>query len=225
MDTTKMWDYRVVRKESKDGSDEWYSVQEVYYDDETGEPMAQTIDLMIEGDTITGMRTQLQLMLKSLEEPVLDESDILESKEESHLYEQLEHEGNIAYRNKETGEMRNMFGDKIGEDGRGNNLYIYESPDGGETIFRRKMSEDKREELKAKKSWVCQICGKNTYDVDWDYIGSGTNHLGCELEAEMGGKTLHEDMGDGHLIKVSKKVKENLKSLRTGKKPTTERGL
>ena len=75
----KMWDYRVVRKESEDGSDEWYSVQEVYYDDETGEPMAQTVDLMIEGDTITGMRTQLQLMLKSLEEPVLDESDIVDN--------------------------------------------------------------------------------------------------------------------------------------------------
>ena len=75
MDATKMWDYRVVRKESEDGSDEWYSVQEVYYDGD-GQPMAQTVDLMIEGDTITGMRTQLELMLKSLEEPVLDESDI-----------------------------------------------------------------------------------------------------------------------------------------------------
>ena len=58
MDTTKVWDYRVVRKTTEDGLDEWYSIQEVYYDDETGEPMAQTIDLMIEGDTVTGMRTQ-----------------------------------------------------------------------------------------------------------------------------------------------------------------------
>ena len=75
MSDNKVWDYRVVRKESEDGSDEWYSVQEVYYDGD-GQPMAQTVDLMIEGDTITGMRTQLELMLKSLEEPVLDESDI-----------------------------------------------------------------------------------------------------------------------------------------------------
>ena len=79
MDTTKIWDYRVVRRESKDGSDEWYSIQEVYFDDETGEPNAQTIDLQIEGDTITGMRTQLERMLKSLEEPVLDESDMVNS--------------------------------------------------------------------------------------------------------------------------------------------------
>ena len=71
----KVWDYRVVRKESVDSLDEWYSIQEVYYDGD-GQPMAQTIDLMVGGDTIMEMRIQLELMLKSLEEPVLDESDI-----------------------------------------------------------------------------------------------------------------------------------------------------
>ena len=71
----KVWDYRVVRRESVDGSDEWYSIQEVYYDG-TEEPMAQTIDLQVECDTITGMRTQLEKMINCLEEPVLDESDI-----------------------------------------------------------------------------------------------------------------------------------------------------
>ena len=45
-------------------------------------------------------------------------------------------------------------------------------------------SEIDQEEVR--QTWVCQICGKNTYDVDWDYIGSGTNHLGCELELELG---------------------------------------
>ncbi len=40
------------------------------------------------------------------------------------------------------------------------------------------------EEQKDRESWVCSICGKSTYDVDWDYLGSGTNHLGCELELE-----------------------------------------
>ncbi len=33
--------------------------------------------------------------------------------------------------------------------------------------------------------WVCGICNESTYDVDYDYVGSGTNHLGCELEIEM----------------------------------------
>ena len=41
------------------------------------------------------------------------------------------------------------------------------------------------EEKKARESWVCSICGKSTYEVDYDYIGSGTNHLGCELEIEI----------------------------------------
>ena len=77
MDVTKLWDYRVVRKEYDCESGEGYSVQEVYYDDD-GKPMAQTIDLQIEGDTITEIKTQLELMLKSLKEPVLDESDIVD---------------------------------------------------------------------------------------------------------------------------------------------------
>ena len=74
----KVWDYRVVRKESKDGSDEWYSIQEVYYD-EDGTPMAQTLDLQVEQDTITGMRTQLEKMINCLDQPVLDESDIVDN--------------------------------------------------------------------------------------------------------------------------------------------------
>ena len=78
MDITKLWDYRVVRKESTDGSDEWYSIQEIYYD-EDGTPMAQTLDLQVEQDTITGMRTQLESMLKALDEPVLEESDIVDN--------------------------------------------------------------------------------------------------------------------------------------------------
>ena len=44
---------------------------------------------------------------------------------------------------------------------------------------------EKTDEQKARESWVCDICGKSTYEVDYDYIGSGTNHLGCELEIEM----------------------------------------
>jgi len=39
-----------------------------------------------------------------------------------------------------------------------------------------------KEEQEAIDSWVCEICNKSTYDVEYDYIGSGTNHLGCELK-------------------------------------------
>ena len=71
MDTTKMWDYRIVRQ-IKDG-DEWLSIQEVYYDDETGEPMAHTMDLEVVGDNIAGIRKQLQSMLWCLDKEIVDE--------------------------------------------------------------------------------------------------------------------------------------------------------
>jgi rubrerythrin len=45
--------------------------------------------------------------------------------------------------------------------------------------------DDEIEEQEARDSWVCSICGKNTFDVDYEYIGSGTNHLGCELKDEI----------------------------------------
>jgi hypothetical protein len=44
--------------------------------------------------------------------------------------------------------------------------------------------DDEIEKEKAREAWVCSICGKNTFEVEYDYIGSGTNHLGCELQAE-----------------------------------------
>ena len=43
-------------------------------------------------------------------------------------------------------------------------------------------SEIEKQAIRAE--WVCELCGKSTADVDYDYIGSGTNHLGCELELE-----------------------------------------
>jgi len=45
--------------------------------------------------------------------------------------------------------------------------------------------DDEIEEQKAKDSWVCEICGKSSWETDWDYIGTGTNHLGCELKDEI----------------------------------------
>ena len=45
------------------------------------------------------------------------------------------------------------------------------------------------DEQQMRETWVCSICGKSTYEVDYDYIGSGTNHLGCELKEEMENET------------------------------------
>ena len=36
----------------------------------------------------------------------------------------------------------------------------------------------------AQEDWICSICNKHTYYVDSDYIGSGTNHLECELKQD-----------------------------------------
>jgi len=41
-----------------------------------------------------------------------------------------------------------------------------------------------KEEQEARDTWVCGICNESTYDVDWDYVGSGTNHLECELKQD-----------------------------------------
>ena len=78
MSNNKNWEYRIVRKESNNGLDEWYSIQEVYFDD-NGTPMAQSIDLLVEGDSISEMRKRLEGMIKWLEEPVLDEQDIVDT--------------------------------------------------------------------------------------------------------------------------------------------------
>ena len=45
------------------------------------------------------------------------------------------------------------------------------------------------DEQQMRETWVCSICGKSTYEVDYDYIGSGTNHLGCELKEEIENET------------------------------------
>ena len=78
-DISDTWDYRVVRQITEKGitsagnGDSRLSVQEVYYDDETGEPMAHSIDLQLEGDNIADLRTTLQRMLWCLDKEIVDE--------------------------------------------------------------------------------------------------------------------------------------------------------
>ena len=42
-------------------------------------------------------------------------------------------------------------------------------------------SDDEIKYAEEKEKWVCEFCDGNTFEVDYDYLGSGTNHLGCEL--------------------------------------------
>ena len=64
-----------------------------------------------------------------------------------------------------------------------------------------KDSEVDKQIAREREKWVCSICGENTFDVDYDYIGSDTNHLGCELKVEMGSEADVADYytgPDGH---------------------------
>ena len=40
------------------------------------------------------------------------------------------------------------------------------------------------DEEQIKDTWVCMICNESTHAVEYDYMGSGTNHLECELKQE-----------------------------------------
>ena len=50
--------------------------------------------------------------------------------------------------------------------------------------FYKEYTDYELDEQKARAAWVCSICGENTFEVDSDYVGSGTNHLGCELKSQ-----------------------------------------
>ena len=51
-------------------------------------------------------------------------------------------------------------------------------------------NEVKEEELSKEylDYWTCDHCGKNTHEIDYDYLGNGTNHLQCELKLELEGE-------------------------------------
>lgn len=90
----------------------------------------------------------------------------------------------------------------------GKDEYIYDSPDGGSTIYKRKIGESKRELITNKQpktetrhdmggsyevkvnernitptmsEWYCSYCGDHTYEVDSDYL-VGVDHLSCLLK-------------------------------------------
>ena len=48
------------------------------------------------------------------------------------------------------------------------------------------------EELELKKDWVCQTCGKSTFETEYDYLVHPKLHLGCALEEEIKGRDIKE---------------------------------
>ena len=49
--------------------------------------------------------------------------------------------------------------------------------------IREKSGKNKKMETKQLSLWTCKYCGKDTSNVDYDYL-HGYNHLACALEAE-----------------------------------------
>ena len=91
----------------------------------------------------------------------------------------------------------------------GKDTFIYDSPDNGGTIYRRKVGEKKREviakkqfktetrhdlggsyevEIKETDGWNCSYCGENTFEVESDYL-VGVDHLSCLLKNDTETKT------------------------------------
>ena len=68
---------------------------------------------------------------------------------------------------------RERIADEIVEALHKNDNYLYE--DEVDEGFVNKRIED---------SWKCELCNGSTYNLDYDYIGSGTNHLSCEIRYE-----------------------------------------
>ena len=68
------WNFRVIRKDlpTEEGTQDWYSIQEVYYNDD-GTPGAQTTDLEITGSSIDELKSTLEKMIKCLNKPILEE--------------------------------------------------------------------------------------------------------------------------------------------------------
>ena len=47
----------------------------------------------------------------------------------------------------------------------------------------RMSKEDKELEVE-KANWICEECGKSTFETDYDYLIHPQLHLGCQLEKE-----------------------------------------
>ena len=61
--------------------------------------------------------------------------------------------------------------------------------------------------------WTCDICNEHTHEVDYDYLGNGTNHLGCELK--------QEDL-QKKSDKIMKEVEDNMKNFDLSKSESNE---
>ena len=98
-------EYRVVRRQSKDG-DEWLSMQEVYFDGED-KAYAHTVDLDVTADSITELRKKLQSMIWGLDKDIVEEiqNDVMEDNMEERMLAVEMENAELRDRLTELGEM------------------------------------------------------------------------------------------------------------------------
>lgn len=125
------------------------------------------------------------------------ELSVLHLKTDKSLFDIINAIGKIT---KESEDIESFIEKQLLLDGK--DEYIYNSPDGGSTIYKRKIGETKKELITNKRpktetrydlggsyevnvnetdGWNCSYCGENTFEVDSDYL-VGVDHLSCLLK-------------------------------------------
>ncbi|MEK7137273.1 MAG: hypothetical protein AAB853_03235 [Patescibacteria group bacterium] len=65
------WNYHILKERQKDGS--WtYGIHEVYYDEDSGAPIAFTAEAELSGDSVRDIREELEHMRLALRSKPLD---------------------------------------------------------------------------------------------------------------------------------------------------------
>ena len=77
-------------------------------------------------------------------------------------------------------------------------------------------TEIELEKQEAKKDWVCQTCGKSTFETEYDYLVHPKLHLGCALEEELKGKDIKEQYHKASKSYFNDKNKEHVGTAQKG---------
>lgn len=125
------------------------------------------------------------------------ELSVLHLKTDKSLFDIIDAIGKIT---KEDEDVASFIEKQLLSDGK--EAFIYESPDNGGTIYRRRLGKKERElitkrqfktetrydmggsyevETKETDGWNCSYCGENTFEVESDYL-VGVDHLSCLLK-------------------------------------------
>ena len=78
--------------------------------------------------------------------------------------------------------------------------------------------DEEIEEQEIREGWVCQSCGKSTFETDYDYLVNPKLHLGCALENEVKGEDIknqyHKASTNYYKERVAdNKIKNKIKKL------------